>query len=81
MCDIFINYTETIDIQGLRCPETMMMIRKMIRQMHKNDILLIITDDSSVYRDIYAFCTFMNHKLIAKNLHQIPYKFLIKKRD
>ncbi|MFP3014705.1 MAG: sulfurtransferase TusA [Arsenophonus sp.] len=79
MKDIFINHNKTIDIKGLRCPEPIMMIRKIIRLMVCGETLLIISDDSSTISDIPTFCRFMGHQLIAKEINKIPYRYLIRK--
>lgn len=80
MPDIFTNPNRTLDTQGLRCPEPMMMIRKMVRQMVEGETLLIIADDPATIRDIPAFCGFMEHQLLAEEIQQPPYRYLIRKK-
>ncbi|QLK88240.1 sulfurtransferase TusA [Arsenophonus endosymbiont of Aphis craccivora] len=80
MPDIFTNHNRTLDTQGLRCPEPMMMIRKMVRQMVEGETLLIIADDPATIRDILAFCRFMEHQLLAEEIQQPPYRYLIRKK-
>ncbi|MDR5609887.1 MULTISPECIES: sulfurtransferase TusA [Arsenophonus] len=80
MPDIFTNPNRTLDTQGLRCPEPMMMIRKMVRQMVEGETLLIIADDPATIRDIPAFCRFMEHQLLAEEIQQPPYRYLIRKK-
>ncbi|WP_339053448.1 sulfurtransferase TusA [Arsenophonus endosymbiont of Crataerina pallida] len=80
MPDIFTNPNRTLDTQGLRCPEPMMMIRKMVRQMVEDETLLIIADDPATIRDIPAFCRFMEHQLLAEEIQQPPYRYLIRKK-
>jgi len=80
MPDIFTNPNRTLDTQGLRCPEPMMMIRKMVRQMVEGETLLIIADDPVTIRDIPAFCRFMEHQLLAEEIQQPPYRYLIRKK-
>ncbi|MFV9997224.1 MAG: sulfurtransferase TusA [Arsenophonus endosymbiont of Dermacentor nuttalli] len=81
MSDIFANPNRTIDTQGLRCPEPIMMIRKMVRQMAEDETLLIIADDPVTKRDIPAFCRFMEHQIIAEDIQQLPYRYLIRKKS
>ncbi|HGJ5876806.1 MAG TPA: sulfurtransferase TusA [Arsenophonus sp.] len=81
MSDIFANLNRTLDTQGLRCPEPIMMIRKMVRQMAEDETLLIIADDPATKRDIPAFCRFMEHQLIAEDIQQLPYRYLIRKKS
>lgn len=80
MPDIFTNPNRTLDTQGLRCPEPMMMTRKMVRQMVEGETLLIIADDPVTIRDIPAFCRFMEHQLLAEEIQQPPYRYLIRKK-
>lgn len=71
--------THSLDTQGLRCPEPVMMVRKTIRTMQAGDVLLVMADDPSTTRDIPSFCRFMDHQLLAQQTEQLPYQYLIKK--
>ncbi|EKO3558670.1 sulfurtransferase TusA [Vibrio metschnikovii] len=71
--------THSLDAQGLRCPEPVMMVRKTIRTMQAGDVLLVMADDPSTTRDIPSFCRFMDHQLLAQQTEQLPYQYLIKK--
>ncbi|BAH83003.1 sulfurtransferase TusA [Candidatus Ishikawella capsulata] len=73
------NYT--LDSLGLRCPEPIMMIRRIIKDMQKGEILLVIADDPATKRDIPNFCIFMEHILIKQDIQSIPYKYFIKKNN
>ncbi|QJC29789.1 sulfurtransferase TusA [Enterobacteriaceae endosymbiont of Plateumaris sericea] len=73
------NPTYILNIKGLQCPKTIIMIKKSTINMILNQTLLIITDNNLVYLDIKQFCLFMNYKLIKKKMNSIPYLFLIKK--
>lgn len=57
-----------------------MIIRKTIREIPINKNLLIISDDPVIDRDISFFCHFMGHRLISKNINQIPYYYVICKK-
>ncbi len=69
----------SLDTIGLRCPEPVMMIRKSIRKMHKDEIIKVFADDPSTTRDIPSFCRFMDHTLIESQTNKIPYSYVIKK--
>lgn len=73
------NANKVLDANGLRCPEPVMMVRKTIRTLQDGETLLITADDPSTTRDIPSFCRFMDHQLIAAQIEQLPYQFLIKK--
>ncbi|WP_394173068.1 sulfurtransferase TusA [Thalassotalea litorea] len=69
----------TLDAIGLRCPEPVMMVRLNIRKIQAGETLLVIADDPSTTRDIPSFCEFMEHELVAKEVTDAPYRYLIKK--
>lgn len=64
---------------GLRCPEPVMLTRKVIRNMADGEILHIIADDPATTRDIPSFCEFMDHQLLKKEVEAAPYHYWIKK--
>ncbi|PSW11665.1 sulfurtransferase TusA [Photobacterium sanctipauli] len=79
MTAIFENPTHSLEAEGLRCPEPVMMVRKTVRKMAEGDTLLVIADDPSTTRDIPSFCRFMDHTLVAAETDSLPYRYLIKK--
>ena len=79
MTDLFSSPDHTLDAQGLRCPEPVMMVRKTVRNMQPGETLLIIADDPATTRDIPGFCTFMEHELVAQQTEALPYRYLIRK--
>ena len=76
---IFQQTDHTLDAMGLRCPEPVMMVRLNIRKMVTGETLLITCDDPSTARDIPSFCRFMEHELIAKQVDNKPFLYVIKK--
>lgn len=79
LSDIFQQTDHTLDAIGLRCPEPVMMVRLTIRKMASGETLFIRCDDPSTTRDIPSFCRFMEHQLIAKQVDEKPYLYVIKK--
>ncbi|MCG9627130.1 sulfurtransferase TusA [Vibrio mediterranei] len=71
--------TQTLEAEGLRCPEPVMMVRKTIRKMEQGEVLLVKADDPSTTRDIPSFCRFMDHQLLGSQTESTPYLYLIKK--
>ncbi|MCE0493650.1 sulfurtransferase TusA [Vibrio salinus] len=71
--------TQTLNAEGLRCPEPVMMVRKTIRGMSDGEKLLVIADDPSTTRDIPSFCRFMDHQLLESQTNERPYEYLIAK--
>ncbi|WP_422767063.1 sulfurtransferase TusA [Photobacterium leiognathi subsp. mandapamensis] len=79
MTAIFDNPTHSLEAQGLRCPEPVMMVRKTVRKMAEGETLLVLADDPSTTRDIPKLCRFMDHTLLAADTESVPYRFLIQK--
>ncbi|WP_127959232.1 sulfurtransferase TusA [Serratia microhaemolytica] len=79
MNDTFSQADQTLDAQGLRCPEPVMMVRKAVRHMEEGQTLLILADDPATVRDIPGFCRFMDHTLLAQQTEQLPYHYLVRK--
>jgi tRNA 2-thiouridine synthesizing protein A len=79
MSDPFDCANHTLDAQGLRCPEPVMMVRKTVRTMQTGETLLIIADDPATTRDIPGFCRFMEHELLAQQTEALPYRYLLRK--
>ncbi len=76
---IFQTADHFLDAIGLRCPEPVMMVRLNIRRIASGETLLIKCDDPSTTRDIPSFCRFMEHELVAKQVAEKPYLYVIKK--
>ncbi len=68
-----------LDTIGLRCPEPVMMVRQKIRNIATGETLLVSADDPSTTRDIPSFCRFMEHQLIAQQIAEKPFQYVIKK--
>ena len=79
MSDLFTSPDHTLDAQGLRCPEPVMMVRKTVRGMQAGETLLIVADDPATTRDIPGFCTFKELELVAKETDSLPYRYLLRK--
>jgi len=79
LSEIFIKTDHSLDAIGLRCPEPVMMVRLNIRKIASGETLLVKCDDPSTTRDIPSFCRFMEHELIAKQVDEKPYLYVIKK--
>ena len=79
MNEMFTQAQHQLDALGLRCPEPVMMIRKMVRSMQTGETLLILADDPATTRDIPSFCLHMDHTLLASDTEQKPYRYLIRK--
>lgn len=79
MTEVFNSADHQLDAVGLRCPEPVMMVRLNIRKIASGETLLVLADDPSTTRDIPSFCQFMEHELVAQQIDNLPYQYLIKK--
>ncbi|CAL4323948.1 sulfurtransferase TusA [Buchnera aphidicola] len=68
-----------LDLRNLRCPETIMLLRKKARNMNLGEYLLVISNDFSSKRDIPKFCRFMQYKLIKIEVKNSVDYHLLKK--
>ena len=79
MNDLFSQADHQLDALTLRCPEPVMMVRLNIRKINSGETLLVIADDPATTRDIPSFCRFMEHELVAQQVKDLPFQYLIKK--
>lgn len=79
MTDLSAQADQMLDVLGLRCPEPVMMVRKVVRHMDNGEMLLIIADDPATIHDIPGFCCFMDHTLVAQETDKAPYLYLLRK--
>mgnify|MGYP002135114862 CR=1 FL=1 len=57
-----------LDARGLLCPEPVMMLHKVVRQMQSGDVLDVYATDPSTQRDIPRFCQFLRHTLVRQSI-------------
>ncbi len=67
MTELFSSPDHTLDAQGLRCPEPVMMVRKTVRTMPVGETLLIIADDPATTRDIPGFAALWSMSCWRRN--------------
>lgn len=68
-----------LDTTGLYCPEPVMMLHNIIRDMASGETVEVIATDPSTQRDIPKFCTFLNHPLRAQRVDQERFIYVIEK--
>jgi tRNA 2-thiouridine synthesizing protein A len=68
-----------LDTTGLYCPEPVMMLHNIIRDMASGETVEVIATDPSTQRDIPKFCTFLNHPLRSQRVDQEKFIYLIEK--
>jgi len=57
-----------LDARGLLCPEPVMMLHKIVRQMQSGELLAVYATDPSTQRDIPKFCQFLRHRLVEQTV-------------
>lgn len=70
-----------LNLLGLRCPEPIMLIRKIMRNMQSGETVYIIADDPASVRDITSYCRHLDHQLIHKQTDHTPYEYWIRKGE
>ncbi|CAL4323169.1 Sulfur carrier protein TusA [Buchnera aphidicola (Chaitophorus populicola)] len=74
------NKKNILNLTGLRCPDTMLFLKKKLRSLKIGDLIIIITDDITTKREIPLLCNFLNYILVKSNTSHIPYSYLLKKK-
>ena len=71
-----------LDAQGLYCPEPVMMLHKVIREMKGGECVRVLATDPSTQRDIPKFCNFLGHTLELKSVDEVAqtYCYVIRKK-
>ncbi|WP_343126450.1 sulfurtransferase TusA family protein [Buchnera aphidicola] len=68
-----------LNLQGYRCPEFLLNLRKKLHFSFSTQKIVILTDDISNQRDIITFCYFMKYKIITYKNTKTPYQYVIQK--
>ncbi|HSC69067.1 MAG TPA: sulfurtransferase TusA [Cellvibrio sp.] len=71
---------KSLDASGLLCPEPVMMLHKVMRELDSGNIVEVIATDPSTLRDIPKFCLFLGHDLLEQNEADMQYVFYIRKK-
>ena len=73
------KHDQTLDAQGLFCPEPVMLLHNAIRDMAVGDIVQVLATDPSTERDIPKFCHFLGHELLLHEVKSGNYRYLVRK--
>lgn len=71
---------EELDTCGLFCPEPVMMLHSSVRKLGSAALLRVIATDPSTQRDIPKFCHFLGHELVAQQVVDDRFLYLIRKK-
>lgn len=68
-----------LDATGLTCPEPVMLLHKLMREVAAGDCVEVRATDPSTQRDIPKFCQFLNHSLLHQEVAENLYIFHLRK--
>ena len=68
-----------LDATGLTCPEPVMLLHKIMREISAGDCVEVIATDPSTQRDIPKFCQFLNHALLRQDIVGEKFIFHLRK--
>ena len=68
---------QILDTKGLYCPEPVMMMHNLVRDVDNKAIIKVIATDPSTQRDIPKFCQFLGHDLILQSSENDEFVYLI----
>lgn len=79
-----ISIQHQLATHGLRCPEPIMMLHKVMRKAQAGDVIELLATDPSTSWDIPKFCLHLGHELLLNEQRQdeqqqTEYRYLIKK--
>lgn len=79
MVDDNYKIAKQLDATGLTCPEPVMLLHKVMREIGPGDCVEVIATDPSTQRDIPKFCQFLNHRLLRQETAQEKFIFHLRK--
>jgi len=56
-----------LDTKGLYCPEPVMMLHNVVRDVQNGAEIKVVATDPSTKRDIPKFCQFLGHTLLSQS--------------
>ena len=69
----------TLDVCGLFCPEPVMMLHNIFRDIGPGEIVEVWATDPATSRDIPKFCSFLGHELLVQDERNHKFYYLLKK--
>ncbi len=68
-----------LDATGLLCPEPVMMLHKIVKEVDEGAVIEVLATDPSTTRDIPKFCAFLGHELLDQQVLEKTYVYFIRK--
>lgn len=73
------RHDQTLDVAGLCCAEPIIRITRQMKSLAKGDILLVVSDKTSMKNDIPAYCRQTGNSLVFQEDTAGLLRFWIKK--
>jgi len=73
------EFDKTLDVCGMCCAEPIIRITKALKNIPVGDVLLVVTDKTSMLKDIPAYCGQTANCLIHQEASQGKFKFWIRR--
>ena len=74
-----VDALETLDTQGLFCPEPIMLLHSKIDDLESGQSILVLASDPATKRDIPKFCQFLGHSLLLEEEFDQIYRYVVQK--
>ena len=69
-----------LDVCGLFCPEPVMMLHNIIRDVAIGETIAVVATDPATSRDIPKFCAFLGHELLHSEERDNRFHYLLRKQ-
>ncbi|PCJ35892.1 MAG: sulfurtransferase TusA [Cellvibrionales bacterium] len=73
------DFDTLLDTSGLLCPEPVMMLHGVVRDVATGQVIKVVATDPSTERDIPKFCQFLDHELIQHYQIGAAYIYFIRR--
>lgn len=70
-----------LDASGLFCPEPVMLLHNVIRDMEAGQVVQVLATDPSTQRDIPKFCNFLGHELLRQEASGGSFQYWLRKQE
>ena len=75
-----IEVDQVLDATGLYCPEPVMLLHNIVRDMEAGQVVQVLATDPSTQRDIPKFCNFLGHELLQQDECEGNFRYWLRKR-
>lgn len=69
-----------LDLSGLNCPLPILKTKKKLGTMEPGQLIHVTSTDSGSFNDFKYFCEHTGHELVSREVKELKYCFIIKKK-